>query len=46
MKIHVGLGTPLVEIQQFCGMDNEEGKRLPWYILKAEREKKEEEMIY
>lgn len=47
MEIHVGLGTPLVEIQQFCEMDNERGGgSLPRYILKAEREKKEEEMIH
>lgn len=50
MKINVGLRTPLVESQQFCGMETEGDmvpfiKSLSWYILKTKREK-EDEMIY
>lgn len=39
MEIHVGLGTPLVEIQQFCEMDNEGGKPPSVYSQGREREK-------
>lgn len=41
MKIHVGLGSPLVESQQFCRMETE-GEMVPLMVYSEGRKRKKE----